>query len=208
MKIEPQLKNAIAFVDGQNLFHHAKAAFGHPHPNYDPTKLHEEVCRLNGWRSTLVRFYTGVHTPEQDELWSGYWSNRVLAMKRKGIVVTTRPLRYYPEYNDEGVQTGTLMAQEKGIDVRIALDVVRLTRTKQFDVGVIYSQDQDLAEVVLEVKEIANEQDRWVKIASAFPAGPRATSRRGVNGTDWIEIDQELYNSCLDDRDYRPKKFQ
>ena len=28
---------AIAFFDGQNLFGHAKSAFGHSHPNYDPT---------------------------------------------------------------------------------------------------------------------------------------------------------------------------
>ena len=30
---------AVAFFDGQNLFQHAKAAFGHFHPNYDPRGL-------------------------------------------------------------------------------------------------------------------------------------------------------------------------
>jgi hypothetical protein len=98
--------------------------------------------------------------------------------------------------------------QEKGVDVRLALDVVQLARTKQFDVGVIYSQDQDLAEVVQEVKAIAREHDRWIKLASAFPFGEYATYDRGIAGTDWFKIDQDMYNKCLDPYDYRPKKFQ
>lgn len=210
MPSEPETKHAIAFIDGQNLFHHAKSAFGHEHPNYDPQKLHAEICRQNDWKPSLVRFYTGVHTFEHDELWSGYWSNRVLRMKRAGVVVTTRPLRYYPKFvtASDGTVTETTLSQEKGIDVRIALDIVRLARTKQFDVGVIYSQDQDLAEVADEVKEISQQQDRWIKLVSAFPHGNFATSARGVNGTDWVQIDQTTYDACLDTYDYRPKKFQ
>jgi uncharacterized LabA/DUF88 family protein len=208
--VEPVTKNAIAFVDGQNLFHHAKAAFGHHHPNYDPLKLHAEVCRLHGWRPTLVRFYTGVPTVEHDEMWSGYWSNRVLTMKRMGIIVITRPLRYYPSSTTlkDGSEREVFLPQEKGIDVRIALDVVHLARTRQFDVGVIYSQDQDLSELSSEIRSIASEQDRWVKLVSAFPHGERATALRGIDKTDWVRIDEETYNKCLDNRDYRPKKFQ
>jgi uncharacterized LabA/DUF88 family protein len=207
---EPAKKHAIAFIDGQNLYRHAKDAFGHHHPNYDPIKLHAEVCRLNDWTPTLVRFYTGVPAVEEDELWSGYWSSRVLTMKRSGIIVTTRPVRYYPQEIPVGDGTTLTVTtpQEKGIDVRIALDVVHAARTKQFDVGVIYSQDQDLAEVAAEVRNIAREQDRWLKLVSAFPSGPRATALRGINKTDWFRIDQETYDKCLDPRDYRPKQFQ
>jgi hypothetical protein len=28
---------------------------------------------------------------------------------------------------------------------------------------------------------------------------------RGINKTDWIKIDRQLYDSCLDPNDYRPK---
>ena len=51
---------AMAFIDGQNLYQHAKDAFGHHHPNYDPVKLHAMVCAAKGWTPNLVRFYTGV----------------------------------------------------------------------------------------------------------------------------------------------------
>ena len=34
MSLEPSSKRVFVFFDGQNLFHHAKAAFGYPFPNY------------------------------------------------------------------------------------------------------------------------------------------------------------------------------
>ena len=95
MPKEPELKYAISFVDGQNFYRHAKEAFGHHHPNYNPWKLHHWVSAQYGWRPTLVRFYTGIPSVSENPMWSGFWSNRFLAMKRSGIVVTTRPIRYH-----------------------------------------------------------------------------------------------------------------
>ncbi|MCH8239943.1 MAG: NYN domain-containing protein [Proteobacteria bacterium] len=203
----PQTKYAMAFFDGQNLYQHAMAAFGHYHPNYDPIKLHNAVCEANGWTPNLVRFYTGVPDRSESQMWSAYWSNRVLAMKRAGIVVTTRPIRYRKEkFIVDGTSQIHTTPQEKGIDVRIALDIVSLARKRQFNVAVIYSQDQDLAEVVQEVREISIEQDRWIGICCAFPVGPHATSNRGIDRTDWFGMDQTFYDACLDPRDYRPKR--
>lgn len=198
---------AMAFVDGQNLFNHAKSAFGHSHPNYDPVKLHAAVCAERGWRPNLVRFYTGIPDARRQPKWHGYWSKRVLEMKRLGIAVTTRSLRYRHReaYNERGELEELVIAQEKGIDIRIALDVVRLARTRQYDVAVIYSQDQDLNEIVAEVRDIAEEQGRRIHLACAFPDSPTATFRRGINNTDWIRLEEDLYNSCLDPRDYRPR---
>lgn len=34
MPAEPLIKRAVAFFDGQNLFHAVKSAFGYTHPNY------------------------------------------------------------------------------------------------------------------------------------------------------------------------------
>src|SRR4051794_35140611 len=101
---QPPRLYAMAFIDGQNLFRHAKDAFGHFHPNYDLLKLHTAVCTANGWIPNLVRFYTGVPDAKRAPMWAGYWSNRVLAMKRAGIHVTTRPLRYHtgPVLDDAG----------------------------------------------------------------------------------------------------------
>ncbi len=48
MAIEPADKRAIVFVDGQNLFHAAKEAFGYRFPNYDVLKLASVVVARAG----------------------------------------------------------------------------------------------------------------------------------------------------------------
>lgn len=203
---EPATKYAMAFFDGQNLYQHAKDAFGHHHPNYDPVKLHHAVCAANGWKPNMVRFYTGIPNAAESPMWTGYWAKRLLYMKRAGIHVTTRPLRYRKETVVDALGKSTVVTtpQEKGIDVRLALDIVSTARKKQFNVAVIFSQDQDLAEIVAEVAEISKEQDRWIKVCCAFPSGANATSGRGIDKTDWFRMDRAFYDACVDPTDYRP----
>ena len=205
---EPIIKRAVAFFDGQNLFRHAMAAFGYYHPNYDPVKLTDAICLDRGWIRQGVRFYTGTPSEDRDARWHAYWSNRLVTMRRAGISVTTRPIRYRETANvgSDGRPQIAVTAQEKGIDVRLALDIVRFAFANRYDVALIFSQDQDLAEVVPDVKEIAKMQQRWVKLACAFPSGANATSARGIRDTDWIPMTKEFYDRCLDPRDYRPKK--
>lgn len=196
---------ALAFFDGQNLFRHAKDAFGYYHPNYDPKKLFETICQSQNWISYGVRFYTGIPTSAKDPVWHKYWSNRLLGLRRSGVLVESRPLRY--RINQTEMPDGTLhnveTCQEKGIDIRIALDIIRTTIRQEADVVVIFSQDQDLAEVVKEVKKIARDQSRFVKIVSAFPYSANASSARGIDGAEWLRIEHGLYDSCLDLKDYR-----
>ena len=139
-------------------------------------------------------------------MWHRYWARRQTAMHRSGINVTTRPLRYSRESIElpDGTHHESLIPREKGIDLRLGLDLVRMARTGQLDVAVVFSQDQDLEEVAREIRDISQEKERWIKIVSAFPFGPNASSTRGINRTDWFRIDQELYDACLDPRDYRP----
>ncbi len=199
--------NAIAFFDGQNLYRHAKEAFGHHHPNYDPVALHKAVCDQFGLRRTLTRFYTGVPDKVHGGWWADYWNNRVLALKRAGVVVTTRPIRYRDKtvYDANGNEIVSTVPQEKGIDVRIALDMVLLAVKKQYEVAILFSQDQDLNEVVTDLFEISKVQQRPIKVICAFPDSPDASSRRGVEKTEWFKMDRSFYDACLDPRDYRPK---
>lgn len=74
----------------------------------------------------------------------------------------------------------------------------------EYDVAVIFSQDQDLSEVAAEIRAIARDHGRWIKVACAFPVSPKTRNRRGIDKADWIRIDQATYNACLDHRRYRP----
>src|SRR5262249_45322758 len=124
----------------------------------------------------------------------------------RGIKTFSRHLKYRNQTVrlPGGSTTTVLVGQEKGIDVRLALDVVRLARENNYDVGVIFSQDQDLSEVAAEVRSIARDQNRWIKLVCAYPVSPTTVNRRGVSGMDWFQLDRAAYDSCIDPRDYRP----
>ena len=203
MPAEPDIKRAVSFVDGQNLYRHAKDAFGHYHPNYDPRRLAEAVCADRGWINHGVRFYTGIPSADRAPMWHGYWTRRLTAMRRAGIVVTSRPLRFRVETVrlPDGSVHDIPVEREKGIDLRLGLDVVRMARNAELDVAIVFSQDQDLAEVAGEVRDISRSADRWLKVVSAFPHGPNATSTRGIDRSDWFRMDREFYDACLDPRD-------
>lgn len=57
-----------------------------------------------------------------------------------------------------GAPFSILVAEDKGIDVRLALDVIRFGIREEYDVALIFSQDQDLSEVADEVAASAREQ--------------------------------------------------
>ncbi len=219
---EPIAKRAIAFVDGQNLYGAAKEAFSYHWPNYDVKALARQICKEQAWELKQVRFYTGVPPEDKDWRWHGWWAKKLAMWRRAGIEVYSRHLRYRPE--DVEIRKGTKInlasganfilpedgkltvevAREKGIDVRLAIDVVRLALSKAYDVVLIFSQDQDLSEVVDEVKSISRRDKRWIRVACAYPVSPASENTRGINGADWIEIDRHTYDLCLDNRDFRP----
>lgn len=207
MPVEPPVKRAIAFFDGQNLFHAVRAAFGYTYPNYDVKVLAQAICTARGWQLDQVRFYTGVPDPTDNAFWSGFWAAKLLAMSRQGVWTFSRPLRYRNQTVrlPDGTTHAFLAAEEKGVDVRIAIDVIRMAHGGEYDVALVFSQDQDLSEVAAEVRVISQEQSRWFKMACAFPVSPAARNRRGINSTDWIQIDRAAYDACIDSRDYRPK---
>jgi uncharacterized LabA/DUF88 family protein len=207
MPEEPLTKRAIAFIDGQNLFYGAKDAFGYRWPNYDVDKITRAVCSQQGWQCDGVQFYTGVPEPHDHSFWNHFWNAKLAAMGTRGVKVFRRALRYRNQtvrLPAGGTHT-FLVAQEKGIDIRIALDVVHATRANLCDVALVFSQDQDLSEAADEVRAIAMDQKRWFKIASAYPFSPTTQNKRGINKTDWIRVGRATYDACLDPVDYRPK---
>ena len=201
---EPATKRTTVFVDGQNLFHAARRAFGYTDPNYDVAALASALCCAQGWTLSETRFYTGIHDQAANPGWNRFWVAKLVAMGRQGVHVYSRRLQYrnvrvkLPDGSIYPYPT----ALEKGIDVRIAVDIIRLATRGEYDVALVLSQDQDLSEAAEEIRAIAREHGRWLKIASAYPFAPTVENPRGINKTDWIQIDRTTYDACLDHRDY------
>ena len=192
----------LVLIDGQNLYHLARRAwaFGsdspYAWPSYDVEKLARLlVSRISERTLAEIRFYTGVPDPKaghSQQFWHGFWSNKIRYLRSRGVYV------YRGRVNAGG--------QEKGVDVSLALDLVRATYNQSYETAIIVSQDWDFGPAVRLAKEIARAQDRRLVFESCFPLGPGSHSRRGVPGTTWIPIDQATYDSCRDPRDYRPKR--
>ena len=115
---------------------------------------------------------TGVPDPavgHSQQFWHGFWSNKIRYLLSQRVYV------YRGRVNAGG--------QEKGVDVSLALDLVRATYERSYEAAIIVSQDWDFGPAVRLVKEIARVQDRRLVIESCFPLGPGSHSRRGVPGT-------------------------
>ena len=197
-----------AFIDGQNLFHSVRRVFGYEFPNYDPLRLAQAVTATTPDQKLVqVHFYTGVPPFNQSPRWSAFWSGKIRAMKDAGVRVVTRTLRYHPGpvlMRDGSIGTVPI-PREKGIDLRIALDLLRLARHGEFDIGLLFSQDGDLAEVVREIRELRLEINRWIVVQCAYPHNPGSPGQsRGIAGTRHLPFDKGLYDTCIDLTDYFP----
>lgn len=202
---EPAEKRAFVFVDGQNLFNAAKEAFGYDFPNYDVLKLAESICRIQGWKLERLHFYTGL--PHPSDARHAFWTKKLQVMGTRGVITFTRSVRYAEQrvMLRSGQMTMAKVGREKGIDVRIAIDAIRYALDGSYDVGLFFSQDQDLAEVVEELGRISDQMGRWIKAGCAFPIGPTTVNPRGIRGAKAIRINKQLYDSCIDPINYRPK---
>lgn len=151
----------------------------------------ESLCaRVPGRTLVSIRFYTGVPNPKQSAFWHGFWSNKLRYLGSPGIYV------YRGRINPGG--------QEKGVDVSIAIDLVRLTYEKAYETAIIVSQDWDLGPAVALAKKIAASQGRVLAFESAFCYQPGSTlSIRGIPGAAWIHIDKAMYDLWFDPTDYR-----
>lgn len=79
-----------------------------------------------------------------------------------------------------------------------------MARQGQFDVGVMFCQDQDMSEVADEIRVLAREQNRWIRLVSAYPDWPGRKYWKGIDKTDWLPFSKEFYDKCIDPDDYWP----
>jgi hypothetical protein len=94
-------------------------------------------------------------------------------------------------------------AREKGIDVALAVDVVRLGLRGDYEVGIIFSTDTDLEPAVEAVLDLCG--DPFPRCEVAAWQTRRNTSRLSVPGARvWCHwLSEEDYLSVHDPTDYR-----
>jgi uncharacterized LabA/DUF88 family protein len=204
-KSEPAKKTHI-FIDGQNFYLSARTAFGLRYPDFDTRAVADTIARkVSGQEADHIHFYTGMPVQKFSPRWFEFWTNKIAAMEAEGIETFTRPLRYIHE-TDPQSPTGykILSTREKGIDLRIALDVMEVARRTDVENIVIVSRDQDFQEVIEKIETMCAFERRDIGLWSAYPDGGNGPSHlRGIDGTKEVIIDREEYARCIDRTDYR-----
>ena len=201
-------QSAVFYFDGQNLYRRARAVFpAVKYPDFDPVALSVLVAKKCSLKIEKIKFYTGVPPKKRDPHWHTFWTRKLTFLGRNKLVETfSRPTRLRRNTMlVDGKPHETEFEVEKGIDVRIAVEIVSDVFYQLSDAVVIFSQDQDLLEAVNESKKIGKKQNRRISFFSAFPcpASSLPLYKQGIHGTNWIKISEADYNRCIDPRDYR-----
>jgi uncharacterized LabA/DUF88 family protein len=140
--LKPSLAlRTIVFVDGQNMYKGAREAFGWKqekghYGNFRPLGLGRLVTDDSKRELKQVRLYQGLPDSYRDELGNALTQRRLASWKADDpdlVEIITRPMKYPPP---EG--------REKGIDVRLAIDLVSLAADNEYDLAVLASADTDL----------------------------------------------------------------
>lgn len=87
-----------------------------------PVVLVNQLCVARGWQAAQVRFYTGIPDKMDNPFWNHFWTSKLAVMGKKGVCVFSRSLRYRNQTVQlpDGSSFTFLVAQEKGVDVRLA----------------------------------------------------------------------------------------
>ena len=130
MATEPSIKRTVAFFDGQNLLYAGEEGVRLHLAELRPAGIDRGRLRFRGWTPGQTCFYTGLPSVRDDRFWNHFWTAKLASMGKRGIHTFSRHLKYPTKRCRfrAAVRQAVLVGQEKGIDIRIALDVVRMAR--------------------------------------------------------------------------------
>ena len=190
------------FIDGQNAYRRARALFfsnsqsgrdGQFHP-MDLGHLVAGRGGPSGVPCTLsaVRIYSGEPDARRDPRTYAAHRRQVQRWASNGTTVVTRALRYPRGWPD-------VPAQEKGIDVALAVDFVKLAIEGDYDVGVMMSTDNDMLPALEVVRDYAS---GGTHVAVAAWSSPGHHQRLRLPGLWCHWLDQADYNAVADHTRY------
>ena len=193
------------FLDYQNVLGTARHCFCSaplraPEGQVDPLQLGQVLVsrRLRPSVLSQVRVYRGL--PDATRQPEGYAANerQAAAWAADPVVhVVRRSLRYPGSWPRE-------KAQEKGVDVALAIDFVRLAAQGAYDVGILMSTDTDLLPALEAAQSIKTVGVR-IEVAAWFGNGANRRLTTG-NQLPWChQLRRADYLAVHDPTDYRTR---
>lgn len=194
---------AVMFIDYQNMYRSAREAFGWEseaghYGNFKPYNMALTVANRLGCSLCGVRVYTGVHTPNRNPAQHAHMLRRMTSwlLARPGIVeVLPRPLAYRRI-------DGRWIPTEKGVDVEVAIDLVRLAIDDEFDVAILGSADTDLEPAARYVLQGTGKRVVCVGYQGVDGTDPPQPLDLGHERAGRFYIGRELFDRVVDRTNY------
>jgi len=198
-------QRVVVFLDYQNVYHRARDAFCSPRASasqgqVDPLTLgHLLAGRVPGGCLTGVRVYRGRPSQRRDPRSHAACRRQTARQLSRGgglVVVQSRELRYPPEWPRRP-------AEEKGIDVALAVDFVMMIAGRECDVGILFSSDTDLVPALEAVLALRPGDPAACEVAAWAAPGMRSRSLavRGASIRRHL-LSEADYRSVEDPTDY------
>jgi uncharacterized LabA/DUF88 family protein len=187
------------FIDYQNAHQSGHHRYCSAHePIYecllDPAKLAERVVakRAPGGEITDIRVYRGKPEPRKEPKLASANDKHFNAWMTDYRVTMKRRMLMYPDgWGEPGCFE---RPREKGIDVSIAIDMVRLAFEQKYEVGILFSRDTDLLPAIEMVRDL--------KLAHVEVAGWDGASRLRLPGLWYHELDEADFRAVRNTRHY------
>ena len=169
------MERVTIFIDGSNFYHALKRCFGTASIDFE--KL---AASLVGSRK-LIRIYYYNAPVNQAEEPDKFKDQQRFFDKLRSVPYLDLKLGRLEK------RRGTVV--EKGVDVNIAVDMLRLAYKDTYDTAILISGDGDFAAAVEAVKDLGKH------VENAFPR--KGLSRHLWNACDrFVELDQDLIDQC------------
>lgn len=192
----------VLFVDYQNCYHAARQTYHDPlappwEGQFHPYLVGEHIVATSPFERQLVgvRIYRGLPSSEKDPKTYGAARAQIDAWQRQPhTTVISRPLRYPADWPHA-------KAEEKGIDVALAVDLVVGAVKGWYDVGIVMSLDTDLRPA-LEVV-VTEFHGMRVEVAAWNRSGVDARRLSLPGKRLWCHwLDEAVYRAVQDPTDY------
>ena len=194
------------FIDAQNLYKDARRSFFTPadpgvRGQFSPRRFGEAVASLrtepDDRQLVQVRVYTGRPSSARDpKSYGAHMRQCARWAQTPDVVVVPRSLRYPRNWPAE-------KAQEKGIDVHLAVDLVRGYALDEFDIGVVASTDTDLVPALEAVLELDRGRGYApIEVCAWFEDAYSKQLRVTGHEIYCHEFPRQIYNRVSDPTDY------
>jgi hypothetical protein len=143
---------------------------------------------------SYVGVYAGLPASSKDSFTYAARRRQIASWRNTGVSVVSRPLRYPRDWPQS-------KPEEKGIDVKLAIDAVMMGVAREYDVAVIGSCDTDLAPAVEALLELKQRRGQPSPEVIAWEGRP---GRIGISGVQLVQrrIERVDFEKVRDNTDY------